>query len=337
MSLAANAQLATEQMIAKLGINQALYPPQNILSSKSLVLFSVPKDDKGSEWKERVAELQQFFAEEGIDAVAYIDQSSLFPLSNQILDLPDFMKRRQIKNIILFLMQGNEEPMFLAIGPYNEKANWWDKGANFWIRTPTQWQPMFDELDTYLKTGELIKENLLINDKPEYFEIKVPNNFVFSSAIPRQLSSDFQIAIREIEVSYYDSQGPQIFSAEALRPKAKRLTDMQARKERLADLAADSTKVFELVNRSATSSQLSRAGYDYELKSITGNFELLNRFFKTTQQREPFEGLKTVFYLQDIRRNAIYYGKEWSPKEQWQEALSFFNSQFNTVITKKTD
>ena len=70
--------LLAQDILERLSINQALYIPEDILSTKSLVLFSVPEEDKTSEWKERLDELQSFFASQGIDAIAYINQADLF-------------------------------------------------------------------------------------------------------------------------------------------------------------------------------------------------------------------------------------------------------------------
>ena len=168
--------LLAQDILERLSINQALYIPEDILSTKSLVLFSVPEEDKTSEWKERLDELQSFFASQGIDAIAYINQADLFPLPNQVLEIPKYLKERKIDHLILLLIRGNEEPIFLAIGSYNQEANWWNPGNNFWVRNPVEWQPMFDELDIYLKMGILKRRNFLINDQPEFFTPRVENN-----------------------------------------------------------------------------------------------------------------------------------------------------------------
>lgn len=329
------AQNEVDFILERLSINKALYPPEDILSTKSVVLFSVPEEDLDSEWRERIDELQQFFADEGIDAISYIKQSDLFPLPNQVLDIPDYMKQREIKNVILFLMRGNEDPMFLAIGPYNQKANWWDAGANFWVRSPTEWQPMFDELDTYLKTGVLKLDNLLVNDQPEFLRFEIPNNYVFSASVPRTTNNEVQIGSKGIDVGFYDGEGPQIFSQEGLFNNQNRLLEMQKRKDALEAFASDSTNIVELVEPTSTSRQMSRVGIDYELKWITGNAELINGFFKSSKERESFEGVRTVFYLQDVRRNQIYYGKEWSPKLDWMEALEDFKTSFAELLTNQ--
>lgn len=325
------AQNDTETILARLAINQALYPPEDILSTKSIVLFSIPEVDNKSEWKERIDELQQFFAQQGIDAISYINQKDLFPFANQVLDLPEYMKQRGIKNIILFLMQGNDDPMFLAIGPYNQKTNWWDNGANFWVRTPTEWQPMFDELDTYLKTGVLKQENLLVNDQPEFFKFKLRNNFVFSATVPKT-TREVKIAVKGIDLSFYSGTGPQVFSAKGIFTNETRLSEMSKRSLALKQMASDSTNIIELAEPKATARQLSRTGFDYELRWITGDANRINNFFKSSKKRESFSGIRTVFFLQDVRKNQIYHGREWSPKLNWFDALEHFKRSFSALI-----
>ncbi len=332
MSTGLLAQEGADDILERLSINKALYIPEDILSTKSLVLFSVPEEDKDSEWRERLDELQAFFAQQGIDAMAYINQSDLFPLPNQVLEIPDYLKERDIDHLILLLIRGNEEPMFLAIGPYNQEANWWDAGSNFWVRNPVEWQPMFDELDTYLKTGVLKKRNFLVNDRPEFFKLGVENSYVFSSSVPRTEAAKVQIALRALNVEFYNAPGPQIFSAEGLFDNESRLNQFNQRKELLESFAADSTNNVEIVETNATNRQLTRLGYDYELQYITGNFELIDKYFKSTKEREPFEGERTVFYLRDLRRNQIYFGRDWNPQEDWISAFDQFVETFASAL-----
>lgn len=332
MSTSLLAQNNLEDILKRLALNQALYIPEDILSSKSLVLFSVPEEDESSEWRERLDELQSFFALQGIDAMAYINQSELFPLPNQVLDIPIYLKDRKIEHLILLLIGANEEPMFLAIGPYNQEVNWWNPGSNFWVRNPVEWEPMFEELDIYFKSGTLNRRNFLVNDQPEFFTPSVENSFVFSSSVPRIKAANIQIALRALNVEFYNSAGPQIFSFEGLFNNELRLDILNQRKDALTAFAADSTNNVEIVAYNVTNRQLTRSGYDYELQYITGDFELLDKYFKSTKEREPFEGERTVFYLRDLRRNQIYFGKEWNPQEDWFAALDQFIEAFGSAL-----
>ena len=100
-SMSLQAQSDIDQYLNKLGLNQALYPPQDILKTKSLVLLSVPMDESPSEWQEILDEMQAFFAEVGVDAVAYFPVDKYDASLNDPLPLPDFTFSRGIENLII--------------------------------------------------------------------------------------------------------------------------------------------------------------------------------------------------------------------------------------------
>ena len=150
--------------------------------------------------------------------------------------------------------------------------------------------------------------------------------------MPRINGENVQIALRGLNVEFYNSVGPQIFSFEALFNNESRLSMLNQRRETLASFAADSTNNVEIVETNVTNRQLIRLGYDYELQYITGDFELIDKYFKSTKEREPFEGERTVFYLRDLRRNQIYFGKEWNPQKDWFTAFDQFTEIFASAL-----
>jgi hypothetical protein len=336
-SSAVLAQNSLQTTLERLGINQALYLPEDILSTKSIVLYSVPEGNNDSKWTNKLDELQSFFAEVGIDAVAYINQDELLPLPNQLLSVPDYLKKRRIEHLILVLISAEDQPIFFAIGNYNERETWWDEGSNFWVRNPIEWEPMFEEVSNFLKTAAYKRTNLLVNDQPEYFVPEVANNFIFSSSVPRSKGSEVQVALRPVDLAFYEGLGPQIFSGEALAGSLNYQQTFISQAEYLNAFAMDSLNNVELIDGKSTKRQLTRSGYDYELEYISGDFDLLNRYFKSTKERQPFDGERTVFYLRDLRRNQIYYGKEWNPLANWYQAFEHFIDTFSSVLMLEDD
>ena len=102
--------------------------------------------------------------------------------------------------------------------------------------------------------------------------------------MPRINGENVQIALRGLNVEFYNSVGPQIFF-EALFNNESRLSMLNQRRETLASFAADSTNNVEIVETNVTNRQLIRLGYDYELQYITGDFELIDKYFKSIKKR----------------------------------------------------
>ena len=179
-------------LLSKLEISQALYPPEDILSTKSIVLLSVPEGADRNEWMELVDELQQFLAEEGVDAIAYIETETLFAQPNQLLKIPEYLKKRDVNNLILFTAKDKDSPVFLAMGPYNGEDTFFQKGDAFWARQGAELSGMKDELSAYFKTGTLYKGNLLVNENPEFFYPKMDLGIVAKSVPQRSLPLKWQ-------------------------------------------------------------------------------------------------------------------------------------------------
>ena len=95
------AQGSIDDYLNTLNLNQALYPSEDILKTKSLVLISVPMDDAPNEWQEILDEMQGFFAEYGVDAVAYFYADRFDVAQNSPQPFPDFTFKRGIQNLII--------------------------------------------------------------------------------------------------------------------------------------------------------------------------------------------------------------------------------------------
>ena len=114
--------------------------------------------------------------------------------------------------------------------------------------------------------------------------------------MPRIKGENIQIALRGLNVEFYNSVGPQIFSFEALFNNESRLSMLNQRRETLASFAADSTNNVMTVETNVTNRQLIRLGYDYELQYITGDFELIDKYFKSTKEESHLK-VKERFFI----------------------------------------
>ncbi|MFY0591712.1 hypothetical protein [Roseivirga sp.] len=317
-------------LLSKLQISQALYPPEDMLSTKSIVLISVPEDGDRNEWKELVDELQLFLAEEGIDAVAYVETETLFSQPNLLLAIPDYLKKRDINNLILFAVKSKDEPVFLAMGPYNGKDTFFNKGDTFWAREGVKLEGIKDELSTFFKAGTLYKGNLLVNETAEFFYPEMDLGVVAKSVPPK--IADFKVAITGVDKPFYEQLGPAAFRFDNLYEDAKYKTEINDRAFALEALGMDSTNVFYSREAKLTNQQLRRDGFQYELRFVSGPEKLVYEWIAFPDRGEPRPTTVHKFYLSDLRNNNIYVGKQWDASADWQTALDNFLGQIQLVI-----
>lgn len=321
---------------SRLEIEEALYPPEDILSSSALVLFSVSKDIEASEWKNKVDELQGFFADQGIDAVAYLNVERLFNRPAKSRGMPEILRDRLIKNLIFFHYQGEEKTMFLGMGTLTGPDNLWTRGDTFWMRTTIDLEPVFDELDTYFRTGARRRTNLLVNDHAEFFEPKLENDFFVLTGNP-SIRDDKKVAMRDWSPEFYEKLGLQRFMDESLNAPQQFESRWRQRHSLYQQTTNDTTNIVEIVPNDISDSELRQQDYDFELAMITGSHDQLEGFFPSDEGLSLFDGIRAVFYLRSLSNNAIYLPKGWSPREKWQDALDQILISFDSFLSVKAE
>ncbi len=324
-----------DELLSRLELNQALYPPEDILSSKSIVLLSVPEDSKSSEWQILVDELQLFFSSVGLDAIAWLDLRDYQSLQNQVEGLPESLTQRNPKNIVLFQIKDEESPALLAIGPYNNKTSFWNKGDAFWIRQSVSLEGITNELSTLFKTDQFYRDNLLVNESPEYFSPEMTFGLTAKSIPPRIL--EFKTYVDLFDITYPDQLGVPSFTYESFNDLAQTKQDLLEKNYRLEAISVDSTNNIFLRDRTKTVQQLRRDGFQYELKYIRAKEEVLNTLIPFEGRPAPQERIVYKFFLDDLRNNNNYIGKTWDAHPDWNMALTNFLIQMEEILKSKTN
>lgn len=335
LTLNAFGQKSIEELLGRLEVNQALYPPQDILSSKSIVLLSVPEVADRSEWMVLVDELQLFLAEEGIDAVAYIETEVLFSQPNQVSTIPELFKNREIRNVILFTAKNEKAPVFLAMGSYNGEGTFFNKGDTFWARQASELTAIKDELSAYFKTGALYRDNLLVNEHPEFFYPEVGLGIVAKS-IPPKIAS-FKVAVEQVNKTMYTNPGLASFRFDNFYKRDSFELALQDRNYLIQALVTDTTNNISLKEIARTNQELRRDGFQYELLHVSGPERLVYDWISFPDRPTPTDKVVHKFYLSDLRNNNIYVGKNWDASVDWNTAFENFLSQIALVIQENAN
>ena len=315
-------------------LNDALDPPQNILSSKSVVLISVPAGSAFGEWKEHASELQGFFAEEGIDAVAFFNVDRLNIIPGKTQDIPEYLLKRGIENLIFLSVGAEGKPSVIGIGPFNGKSSFYDAGAIFWTREFNEIEGVFGELNTLFKTGAFTRTNLLVNESPEFFDFTKPtfaNNY---ASFPVNFS-DQRIVIPVLKPESA-SAGAHLLSHLQTGIAEEKANAVVNRNAAFDALVSDS--IFNAVRvrmDTTTEARMRRDGYTHVLNYVTVDSEYLYSLFQYKNRVEVDAPHLVKFYLRDLKNGNVFLGRTWDAKADWRSAYESFIAQIEKELAEK--
>lgn len=318
-------------------MNEALDPPQGILSTKSIVLFDVPKGISNEERLEIADELQAFFAEEGIDAVVYFEVNKFLSVSGMQEQIPNTLLRRDIENLIFLSVLNVENDFVIGMGPFNGKDSFYDNGATFWLRRTSDLKTVFSELNSRFKTGAFPRTNLLVNSKAEFFEPSVSGFRQAYATLPPDFSKK-KIIVPTINTQPFEQAGPLAVSREAAVSPTEFVRELTSRQMALNSLVSLDSTLFQVLNvENKTDEDLRRARADYVLHYIEAPASNVYTFLPFEKRDEKAQGTLIKFFLRDTRSNNAYLGSEWDASSNWQEALQSFMAQIEKIRSKQPD
>lgn len=308
-------------------LNQNIDIPNNILSTSSIVLISLPSASSNQKWKEWAVEMQSFFAETGIDAVAYFSIDEL--LENQeaqkILAKNIFSKRRVANVITLTVLEENR--LFFTIGPYNRKWTFFDPQKSYWMRESTDVKEIWSEMTSIFKTGTHKRTNILVLDKPEFFDLTIPYK-TRAERLTKVMETQ-KVAIPMYVAIEDDPNFALRFKADLLNGSEKRdVASTQMLNDQLSAIVAEYPFEAELVNINEKSEdEWLRSGYGFIMYQAQGTETTIKNRFELEYPGSKSTDFLTKFYLKQLRTQSLFFGRKWDAGPTKQEALSnFINS-----------
>jgi hypothetical protein len=329
-------QSGNTTILGQLKLSQALDPPQDILSSKSIVIVSAPRELGSGVWKQRATEMQAYFGEVGIDAVAYFNLDRKFSIPDVESDIPKLIKDRNVTNLIFLIIGEEGEESVIGFGPYNGKSTMYDQGATFWVRTFTDLETVFDEMSLLFKTGAFPRTNLLVNDQPEFFDFTGPSFAANYASFPPELTQKV-IGIPTLQ-SQSDNAGAHLMVADDLHHPQVPATRTRDRNNALQAVLMDSLMDMRQIDRSSrTEALLRRDGVTHILYYAEGDSEFMYDLFTYKNREEVAAPYLVKFFLKDLRNSNIFLGRTWDARADWQSALDSFLAQIEQELAKQAD
>jgi len=295
--------------------------PNNLLISKSAVIVrlgdqetqSVP-DDK---WQEVSEKAHEGFKRTGIDAVAYYYLDDIFSGTEPQRAISSFLTKRGIKNLIFI---NYDKTVTGAISYYNIVITPYSESDDFLIEGQLAWKGEGPELGRIM--NKIFREavpsqqrtNLLISEKPEFFEdiqiIKGKREEVY----PVDIKS-FKIAVpqwpdSEISLSTIMNQYPLKFE----------FTDQFPNEDSLRYRQGNHFVLYFIYTSGATIKRM----LDYKTSEEKRYLSVLNKDGKS--ELISYSGMRKVykFYIKHIVTGNVYLGSAWEAHPSREDALNSF-------------
>ena len=278
--------------------------PKDLLMARTAVFHSylVGEEDLGI--------LQSYFRRSGIDAVVYFELDLLTAGRDVSQAMAQYLLSREISNIVLVQKDGSIFTLWVT--PFNQQADFVDKGQQAWMASN---RLLLEILKPLYRTaaGELERTNLLINDYPEtglsinpiqgrrseFFAIDLK---VDPLAVPKFNDENMDKELEEIMKMYpyeYTLTDPTLSEAE-LRKQGLYyvLRFVNARAH-----VAKRLMGYPVSQSSSAIVSITYPGSEPQVKNIPIN-------------RQVYK-----FYFKHIDSGNTFLGTKWDADETWQQAL----------------
>ncbi len=337
--------------------------PDDLLKTKSVVFVSVPTVSKTSpergDWKKFATEAHSVLKDAGVDPVKYYYMDDVLAGNEVSQAIAEEMKKREIANIIIlshvaFQIKNKDAERYVIVAtPFSGDENFMKNGQVAW---KTQDKNYDKALKSFSKdAGKLgTKENLLINDTPEFFE----TIDIFKGARNASFSEDLRIdklAVPKFSEIQIPSNPPGGVINNNIRKEAEGYNqNVASLNSKLESAFADYPFEYGLVDENMDDKTLRAHGYHFILLKLNTAGENIKQLlgyesddimddYVTVKQAGGKNIFRSIpkkapvykYYIRHINSGDIYLGTGWDADETWHEALE--NHLFNLVKTIKTE
>ncbi len=330
--------------------------PEDLLTSKSVVLLQIPPENKNSsiraDWRPLAEEAHDMFRSSGIDAVAYYFMNDVISGTEASREFAEEMKNRGIKNLIILSdvwvkIKGKESERFVIfITPFNGEADLMLNGQPAWKTQNKKLEKVLDKLEKETSRQRLVKENLLISDYPELFRdidiIKGRRSETYSNSLKVD-----KIAFAGFDIADIPENRPGgLINNNIAKEAAKANGIARGNNNKLSEILQQQYPFeYEVVPSHPDEQALLNQGFsyivyqlhtygmsikyllDYDIEEGVSDFiTVKQQKGKTILRNIPTESPVYKFYLKHLRTNDVYVGSRWDADETWTEALRNFIS-----------
>jgi len=335
--------------------------PETIRSGKTIVLVNTTKVLAEQTFNKTaeplIDEAHAVFTKAGIDVVGYYSLKQVFAGKDSQYGFSEAWKKREIENIIIisrvvFQKKNKEVTRYVVLATaFNGKSSFFSNGQIGWKSQGKDFEKALNRVA--VAANKYKRENLLINEEPEYFnDVKM----VWGEHVEGYLTDlDFgKLAVpifKTIEIPNPKPTGlinnlvaKQVEESNALNAKNNKILE-----EKLKAYNYE----YELVFGETSDIDLSKDGFSYVLLRMYSPGVDIKRLLnysinedqetyttqiykegKLTVRRIPANGLVYKYYIKHLRTGNIYLGPNWDADETWSEALDHMLYNVNVEMRR---
>ncbi len=327
--------------------------PDNLLSTKSVVLMTLPPESKvssiRSDWKPMAEEAQKVFKETGIDAAAYYFMEDVISGIEVRKSFAAEMKARGIENLILLndlnvKIKGKESRRFvILVTDFNGGPTLMNNGQIAWKTQNKSLDKALSKISKGASKQRLVKENLMMVDYPELFRDIDLITGRRAETYSNSLNSD-KIAFVPFPFAIIPNDRPGgIINKNIAKEAEEANLRAKANNNQLAELLKEYPFEYGLSSSPVDEQALLNQGYsyvvyllhtsglgikyllDYDIEEgVSDYITVKQKNEKTILRNIPTEAPVYKFYIKHLKTKDVYVGSRWDADETWQDALDNF-------------
>lgn len=328
--------------------------PEDLLSSRTAVLVRSTQvsslDKSRGPWKEISAISHRTFKDLGIDAMAYYNADDFFATGQTRYDFALQMVKRRVSNILIIDQQEAQgrKVYNMVITSFNGKRSLIDHGSEAWRLESGDLKEILKELEDQIVHSTLVRENNLVLDEPEYFEIES----VIKKKAKRYKTFPSDLTVDKLAIPIYeDMEVPESFASNSFNQQLQKDVNAynseisrrnQLMKEYFASypfqyefLEYDRRKEDHLLNNGfnyvlltmETSGESIKKSLEYDDENIKQEVYTSQRlldFKKETYEdveNNPATGKVVKFYIKHLLTGNVYVCNPWEASSDWEKSI----------------
>ena len=335
--------------------------PETIRSGKTIVLVNTTKVLAEQTFNKTaeplIDEAHAVFTKAGIDVVGYYSLKQVFAGKDSQYGFSEAWKKREIENIII-ISQVDFQKKNKEVTRYVLLATTFNGTPSFFSNGQIGWKSQGKDFDKVLNrvavaANKYKRENLLINEEPEYFDdVKM----VWGEHVEGYLTDlDFgKLAVPIFKTVEIPTPKPTGLINNLVAKQVEESNILNAENNKILEEKFKTYNYeYELVFAETSDIDLSKDGFSYVLLRLYSPGVDIKRLLNysinedqdtyTTQiykqgnltlRRIPANGLVYKYYIKHLRTGNIYLGPKWDADETWSEALDHMLYNVNVEMKR---
>lgn len=331
--------------------------PKDLLSTKTVVVLSI--DDKSEsnirgDWKGLADQAHFYIAKLGIDPVVYYYVDDLISGYDVKRVITAEMVQRGIKNVLMLSKDkiNGRDQYIGVITEFDQKPSFVSHSQNAWKSQTSDLEILFRNLARTIDNADLVRENLLILDSPEYFRgVKI-------LAGRRNEAFNTDLRIDRIAIPAFEElpiiEGANSENSEMVQAINQENEENLRNNAQLEQIMANYPYQYKIVPYQYDEKKYLTQGFQFILMRITSSGRNVRRLLGyevndqvnelITMKKDdlgniqvkviPIDGLVTKYYVKHINSGEVFLGEQWDGDDNWRDALK---NHLNNLMEKLAD